>query len=542
MKAKVKLNGKGTMILMGIVLVALFYYFTLPAINLHNSGTWAFVIFVALIAALVVFRRNVYGIHKDTQGKLYTDSGIPKKVKTALLVPVVMILIYLIGSILSSPIINAAKYQQLLTVEQREFSEDIQQVNYNQIPLLDRKSAQLLGNRKMGSMVEYVSQFEVSDTYTQINYKEKPVRVTPLMYASTIKWFANQSDGIPAYIMIDMTTQNTECVKLTQPIRYSESEYFNRNIYRHLRFSYPTYIFDTLSFEIDDEGTPYWICPVKKFNIGLFGGQTIGRVVLCNAQTGAMQDYAIDEVPTWVDHCYSAEMLINLYDYYGTLRHGFLNSILSQKDCLQTTDGYNYMAMDDDVWVYTGVTSVAGDESNVGFVLMNERTMQTRYYSCAGAEEYSAMSSAEGQVQNLGYIATFPLLINVNGEPTYFLALKDGAGLVKKYAMVNIQRYQIVAIGDTVGDCEKSYKNLMKSNHITNVNTDSAEKVTGVIKKIVQGDIEGNTHFYILLEGHNEIYDVTLADLVDVVRYSEGDTITMEILSGGDTCLVTGLK
>ena len=78
---------------------------------------------------------------------------------------------------------------------------------------------------------------------------------------------------------------------------------------------------------------------------------------------------------------------------------------------LKTTDGYNYLALEDDVWVYTGITSVSGDRSNVGFILMNQRTMETRYYSCAGAEEYSAMESAEGQVQNLKYQATFPLVI-----------------------------------------------------------------------------------------------------------------------------------
>ena len=250
--------------------------------------------------------------------------------------------------------------------------------------------------------------------------------------------------------MIDMATQDTSLVKLDEPIKYSESEYLNRNIYRHLRFHYPTYIFDSLSFEIDDEGTPYWICPVKKYNVGLFGGVTIGKVVICNAQTGEMEEYAIEDCPTWVDRVFSADLLIELYDYHGTLKNGFLNSIFGQKGCLKTTEGYNYLALEDDVWVYTGVTSVSSDQSNVGFVLMNQRTMECRYYAVSGAEEFSAMASAEGQVQNLGYRAAFPLLINVSGEPTYFMALKDDAGLVKKYAMVNVQEYQNVAIGDTV--------------------------------------------------------------------------------------------
>lgn len=146
---------------------------------------------------------------------------------------------------------------------------------------------------------------------------------------------------------------------------------------------------------------------MKKFNIGLFGGETIGRVVLCNAITGETVDYAIDEVPEWIDRAYSADMLVQLYDYYGTLKHGFFNSVLGQKDCLKTTEGYNYLAIDDDVWVYTGVTSVSGDQSNVGFVLMNQRTMETKYYAIEGATESSAMNSAQGEVQDLGYKAAF---------------------------------------------------------------------------------------------------------------------------------------
>ena len=230
----------------------------------------------------------------------------------------------------------------------------------------------------MGSMVDMVSQFEADDIYSQINYKDNPVRVTPLRYASIIKWFTNRSEGIPAYIRINMANQNTELVKLDKGMKYVNSEYFNRNIYRHLRFAHPTYIYGDLSFEIDDDGVPYWIAPVKKYNIGLFGGETIGKVVICNAITGETTTYKTTDVPEWVDRVYSADLLVNLFDYYGTLKHGFFNSVLSQKDCLKTTDGYNYLALDDDVWMYTGVTSVNGDQSNVGFVLSNQRTMEQK--------------------------------------------------------------------------------------------------------------------------------------------------------------------
>ena len=418
-----------------LLLAFLYYYIELPAINIHESGFWFFL--VAVIGIIVV----VYAIRKRLYGTIQLKQS--KGIKAGVILMLVIIAVYAVGSLLSSPIINAKKYQNLVTPEERDLTEDIQEISFNQIPLLDKDSAVLLGNRKMGSMVDMVSQFEVDELYSQINYQDQPVRVSPLKYASVIKWFTNMREGIPAYIKIDMATQNTELVKLSEGMKYTTSDHFNRNIYRHLRFNYPTYIFNDLSFEIDEDGVPYWICPVKKYNIGLFGGTTIGRVVLCNAITGETKDYAVEDVPQWVDRVYSADLLVELYNYHGTLKHGFFNSVLGQKDCLNTTDGYNYLAIDDDVWVYTGVTSITGDQSNVGFVLMNQRTMETKFYEIEGATESSAMSSAEGQVQNLHYTATFPLLLNISGEPTYFIALKDDAGLVKKYAMVNIRLLQL---------------------------------------------------------------------------------------------------
>lgn len=525
---------KALLVLLVIVLAGIYYYVTIPAINIHSTGIWIFILFVlVLILAAYAAKKKFTSIREVKSSKFLKIGGI---------VLMAVLLVFAAGSILSSPIVNAKQYRNLLTIEERYFSEDIQPVNFSQIPLLDKDSAAILGNRKMGSMVDMVSQFEVSDLYSQINYQEKPIRVTPLVYASPVKWLTNQSQGIPAYIMIDMTTQDTSLVKLDKPIRYSEAEYLNRNIYRHLRFKYPTYIFDQLSFEIDDEGVPYWICPVRDYTIGLFGGATIGRVVICNAQTGECQDYALKDCPEWVDRANPADLLIQQYNYYGTLVNGYINSIFGQKGCLKSTDGYNYMAMEDDVWVYTGVTSVSGDQSNVGFVLMNQRTRETRYYKVNGAEEYSAMGSAEGQVQNLGYQATFPILLNISNEPTYFMALKDSAGLVKKYAMVNIQKYQNVAIGDTVSACQDAYIKLLNTSGITSGNTGDSKKMTGTIRRIAQSVLDGNSHFYLVLNDHEEIFDVPVQDFLQVVTLQEGDKVTVEYLEGTPVCTVLNIE
>lgn len=536
-------SKKIKMILLGVValvvIAALYYYIALPPINIHAPGFWKFIIFVLVVmTALYAFMNiKMSGEHSKSKGvktvsmDFKTDHA--KFIFRILAgVTVAVIVIFAVGALLSSKIVNAGKYQKLLTVETRNFTEDIKEVSYDKIPILDKDSASTIGNRVMGTMVDMVSQFEVSDMYAQINYNNKPVRVSPLRYGSLIKWFTNKEKGIPAYIQIDMTTQQAECVRLEQGIKYSTSDHFGRNIYRHLRFEFPTYIFDDIYFEIDENGTPYWVCPVKKYNIGLFGGVTIGRVVLCNAVTGEMTDYAVEDVPQWVDKVYSAELLIELYDYNGSLKHGYLNSVLGQKDCLKTTDGYNYIALDDDVWVYTGITSVGQDASNVGFVLMNQRTMETRYYEISGAEENSAMSSAEGKVQHLGYKATFPLLLNVGGEPTYFMALKDSAGLVKSYAMLNIEKYQTVAIGDTVSECENNYLQMLKDSGITTEVPKEEKKASGKIVKLTHTVVDGNSHYYIVLENQTSIFDVSVPENPDIIRYVIGDVLELTYTQG----------
>ena len=396
----------------------------------------------------------------------------------------------------------------------------------------------------MGSIPEYVSQFEISSLYSQINYQGTPVRVSPLGYADLFKWFTNRGTGIPAYALVDMTTQDAQIVTLgDNAIFYSQSEPLARNIDRYVQLKYPFYMFDEKSFEIDEDGHPWWICPVQKRTIGLFGGTTIDRVVMVNATTGECTDISIDEVPEWVDRAYPAELLIEQYNWSGAYKDGWLNSWLGQKNVVQTTPGtdgnvgYNYIAKDDDVWVYTGVTSATADNSIVGFVLVNQRTAESHFYSVAGATEESAMQSAEGQVQNLRYTATFPLLINVANQPTYFMALKDSAGLVKKFAMIDIQRYQNVAVGDTVAECQKSYEALLATNGVdTGDSAPSDEKqAKGIIATMAQAVIEGNSHYYVTLQGDSSIYDFPLPGMLEIVAYSAGDEISFTYIDAGTT-------
>ena len=540
--------GKKALIIAAIVIVLVglaAYWWFHPPINIHSTDTWMFVAVFILLPLFLVFWSRSHS-YKEGTAKVEANPGKAKAFKFASYVPVAVAVLGVLGAVMSLSIFpgNAEKYATVLQTTEDNFAQDIKEVNYSEIPVIDRDSAVLLGNREMGSIPEYVSQFEISPLYSQINYQSSPVRVSPLGYADLFKWFTNREAGIPAYALVNMTTQDAEIVRLEDnPIHYSESEPLVRNIDRHVQLSYPFYMFDQKSFEIDDEGHPWWICPVQSRTIGLFGGTTIQRVVMVDATTGETQDLAIEDVPQWVDHAYPTDLLLEQYNWSGKYKDGWLNSVFGQKNVVQTTPGtdgnlgYNYIAKDDDVWVYTGVTSATADNSIVGFVLINQRTAESHFYSVSGATEDSAMQSAEGQVQNLRYRATFPLLINVSGQPTYFMALKDDAGLVKQFAMLDIQRYQNVAVGNTVAECQKAYQALLATNGVladSNVDTGSLE-AQGTISHIAQAVVEGNSHFYVTLEGDKGIYDFALPGLIEIVGYKEGDAIAFKYVEAEPT-------
>ena len=523
-----------------LLFAAVYYYVALPAINFKTAEFYTFFVLLAVVYCVCAVITSGF---QGTGAKGYFKF-VKKQCKVPFFLTVGLLAVALVGSIISWEVFRAADYRDLLTVEEGDFAAEVEEISFDQIPMLDSASAKKLGNRKLGELADMVSQFEVADDYTQINYKGRPVRVTPLRYGDIIKWFNNRADGLPAYLVIDMVTQNVEVHRLEDGIRYTTAEHFGRNLYRYLRFHYPTYLFDEPAFEIDEQGNPYWVCPRISRTIGLFGGTDIIGAVLVDAVSGECTYYEVDDVPQWVDHVYTANLIIQQYDYHGTYVNGFINSLFGQRDVTVTTDGYNYIAIGDDVYMYTGITSVVSDESNIGFILSNQRTKETHFYSVAGAEEYSAMDSAQGQVQQMKYEATFPLLLNISDQPTYFMALKDAAGLVKMYAMVNVSQYQIVATGNTVAECESNYRVMLARNNLisqedTEVQPSDQQESTGVIAEIRSAVIEGNTWYYLRLEQGEVYYAVSSADQRSAALLSVGDTVRVQYMAGEETILDT---
>ncbi|MCI9588088.1 MAG: CvpA family protein [Oscillospiraceae bacterium] len=521
-------------IVVTLVVGFVYFYVTLPAINLQSEEFYAFALLLCIVYCVSAI------VTSGFQGEGF--KGYFQFVKKQCLVPAVvavgLLVIAIAGSVAGAVIFRARSYAQLLPIETGDFVAEVDEISYNQIPMLDKDSAERLGDRKLGELSDMVSQFEVNEDYTQINYQGRPVRIATLSYADIIKWITNRSDGLPAYLIIDMVDQSVELVRLEEGIKYTTAEHFGRNLYRHLRFRYPTFMFAQPVMEVDEEGTPYWVCARLVKTIGLFGGVDVKGGVLVNAITGESQYY--EEVPPWVDNLYNANLITQQYDYYGMYHNGFFNSIFGQRDVTITTEGYNYIAINDDVYVYTGITSTGGDQSNIGFILTNQRTKETKFYSCAGATEYSAMDSAKGELQNLRYNATFPLLLNVGGQPTYFMAMKDAAELVKKYAMVNVQQYTIVATGDTVAECEANYLDMLRSRGVItsdDVGLAGQETATGTVAEIRSAVLDGNSVYFVRLVGYDTFYSVSAVKNPLAVILSEGDQVEITYVIGEGSIL-----
>lgn len=526
------------------------YYFMLPPLNFKSTDTYIFFGVVAAIYIGLTFVTSNAQLHPEYM-EYVKKRSIVSVVVIALLVAIVGV-----GTVISSVVLRAKSYSQIITVdESKNFSEEIEEADFKSVPVLDNAAASVLANRTLGDLaaINKVSQFEVATTLTQINYKGSPVKLATLAYGDVFKWFKNTREGLPGYIIVNMVTQKAELVTLPEGgyMKYSTNEHFSKYLMRHVRFAYPTYIFDTPRFEIDEEGKPFWIVPVLDKTIGMFGGTDVKGLVIVDAVNGDMIEYTIDEAREdkslqWIDGIYSADLLVEQYNYYGQYQKGFINSILGQDGVRLTTEGSNFLAQNDDVYLYTGVTSATNDQAIIGFVLINMRTKAADYYAVSGAKEYSAMTSAQGEVQDYEYTATFPILLNIKGQPTYFMSLKASDNIVKRYAMVNVQNYQVAVTGNTIAECTEAYAEKLKQNNINiNINIDEIidategnentgaeatdiKTVKGVVTDIRTAVMNGESVYFIQLDGEGAYYTIAASVAENVVIMNKGDKVTVK--------------
>lgn len=467
--------------LIGVLIIAFIsFYFFLTPLNPQSIAFWLTII-IALFVFAILKSLTTMG---EAAGRMEAKASGEKTWKDIcsrecliFILPIIAVIAILLIALSGSTIFSAQKYASILNIQDAVFSDDLaESLGTDSIALMDTASARMLGDREIGSLSNVVSQFNVSDEYTQIDYNGKPVKVAALDYAGFFKWIGNKSEGVPGYVTVNPVSMSASYVECEQPMIYVPSAYFHQDAARYIRFHYPTLLLGNLHFEIDEQGQPYYVMSIYHNTISLFGGETVVGAITLNPSTGELTRYALADVPNWIDDVIDGDLLCTQYNWSGTLQNGFLNSLIGKKGCKRVTtydadeddenddvpvSDYGYVSKNGDIWIYTGVTSVNGDSSNIGFLLANERTGEAHYYSIAGADEKSAMSAAEGEVQEKGYQASFPSLINVEGHPTYIMVLKDASGLVKLYAAVNVEQYNIVTTASSQTECLNRYKQLL---------------------------------------------------------------------------------
>lgn len=527
-----------------ILIAAVGFYIFLPALNLQSQGFWAF---LTVVIAAFTLPFCIMNHASDGYKTILRNDGSTKKKKTgkssrvklplaaviAILTPLAVLII---GEFISSSVFHAKAYASIITVENAVFEDDMPETeSVTNIALMDSDTAFVIGNRTLGSLANVVSQYGVAGGYSQINYLGTPKKVANLEYLGFFKWVNNRKEGIPGYVMVDPVKNSAEYMELSDPLRYSDSGYFGDDLYRKLRFDYPTKIFHSISFEIDEAGNPYYIVSCVKPQVMLFGASDVTEVIIFNPCDGSSEIMPVSEAPAWIDCVYTGYLACEKYDWNGLLSGGFWNSVIGNVGCKQTTDDFGYIVIGDDIWYFTGVTSVTADESNIGFIISNARTGEYKFYSVVGAEEYSAMGAAEGEVQEKGYVASFPSLVNISGEATYIMVLKDANSIVKLYALVNVENYSIVATGTTQEEVMSAYKSLLVQEGVLDENKlqpPEDDRETSVVtvsvteKQIVT--LNGNSYLYLFADDA-KVYKGSFAADESLILIGVGDTVKLTV-------------
>jgi len=500
-------------------------YLTLPAYNLRNSG----------IYLLFAFYFGVFGILNFLMTQKFSGPSRASLTLSGLLVAFVVVM-----SILGSEFINAAKYRnQIVISETTDFSSSFDKISLAKIPVVDRDTAMQLGDKQIGKVQGLGSQFNIDPAYTLVSTKDEILRVSPLEYQGLIKWFQNRDSGVPNFVRINVNdASDVDLVSLEQGMKYVPSAYFDQDLLRHVRFAYRTEILQDFSFEIDDEGNPYYVISVVEPEIGLFGGLDAVGVIVVDPITGDMEKYSVEDVPDWVDRVQPTALAWYQIDNWGYYIRGFWNTIFGQKDMIQTTEGYNYVSIEGYTYVFSGLTSVGADQSIVGFTLINLHTKEAKFYRIGGADESSAMSSAQGQVQDLGYRATFPVLLNVEGQPTYFISLKDQEGLVKLYSFVAVTDYSLVGVGQTVASAQIAYIEKLTEKGIIDGGSSQMKTVEAKVLSIDTAIVDGNSNYYLRLEGLDKLFIAPIRIDAELPITAVGDLVRVTYLDNESATLV----
>ncbi|MCH4830229.1 hypothetical protein [Flavobacterium columnare] len=488
-----------------IVLGCLLVYFNLPVLN-YGFVELPFLLLILVFVWMILSTK----LQISRDGKQVKMINLPSSI-WLYIIGILLIYIF-IFPIFSSRLIQTEKHQELIGKVNNgdKISKHIAPISLNEIRVVDEDLAYLLGEKILGSQPALGSQVHLGEFYIQ-KINNKLYWVAPLLHSGFFKWL-NNTEGTDGYVMVSAT--NERDVQLVQnnsgksiKIKYQPSAYLGDEIRRHIYFNgYTSTGLTDFTFEVDDTGKPFWVVTKYDKKIGFTGNDATG-VLVVDAQTGIIKEYAITNTPQWVDRIQPIGFIEDQLNDWGEFVHGYWN--FSNADKLKITEGMSLVyGKDNKSYWYTGLTSVGKDESSVGFVLVDTRTKQATFYKQSGATEFAAQNSAQGKVQEKGYNASLPIPYNINNIPTYVMTLKDRGGLVKMFAMVSIHDYTIVGVGNTMRETLMAYKNAynMSGDGIKLETATDKKTVKSVVTRI-QNDVKnGNSFYYFTIQGENKIF------------------------------------
>ena len=554
----------GVSAIISLIFGLIINYLALPAQTIHSSGLWWFWIVIGIIFTISAF------IAQAICNNITCDDDKPIIGILCGILTAVGVIAMFFTSISGWKCAHAEKYANLIKIEEGNFEKDIPQMS-NEAVIVDMKTAQRLGDRTIGT-IKHASWYEADDEYDLIEVNGEYYRISSIKYNDIFAYWKASSEGIPGYILVNAKTQEAKYVPLEEGMKYAPSAFFSYDLSRHLHNQHPDYMYGKSFFEIDDDGNPYWITGAGTATIGMRGAPMITTIVITNAITGESEEYPINEVPDWVDHAYGVDYMMTRINWHYRYQEGWWNP--SKTNMYRTSyyyrskkssdeeneftpfDGYNSMVdSEGKIWFNSGITPANAAETNVGFILISPKTGQVKFYKAEGAEESSAQGAAEGLVQNLGYSASFPNMVNVDGIATYFMVLKDNAGLVQRYALCNVEQYAKVVQAESIEEALKLYRqkmnlsvaedsevpNLGVAEHGEPLPEEYNTKMTnGVVSEVTEAQIKGYTFYYFTIEGNESIFMSSIQNSnLQPLKLKVGTEVTVMSYTEKDVEIVT---
>jgi len=439
--------------------------------------------------------------------------------------------------VISSPVLHASKYADLLEVEEViEFNEadiflDQEEARFVDMGLAYRSASELLGE-ELGVGSRYsIGAMRIQNVTGDLRW------VAPFEHKTFLRWLDNST--VPGYVDVSVKNYKDATMKLEgADINYGvDGFYFSSYLPRHLYLNgYSDALLDDFTFEINDENKPTWVVTIMEPKVG-FGGKVPAGVLVVDAESGKISEYPIDKTPSWVDRIQPLENVVERIQDWGQYQDGFINGAFIGDKVIAPSYGTSFVFDKDGngVW-YTGIQSKGSQqEGTMGFMLVDSRTGTAKFYRRAGITEIAAKRAIEGRVQEAGYYASYPIPYQISGVSTYLSILKDRSGNPQGIGLAAYNNRSMVATGENMEIALRRYLSVLSSNGATVQTLDIEHeliRLEGMVKRSVLQNSDNRTMLHFMLSGSNhddKFYTVAADGNKEALHTQDNDQVSMEV-------------